>query len=1042
MKNRRLISIKLGPMAMSMLIAAAVSPAFAEEVDFNRDVRPILSDKCFRCHGPDDSSREADLRLDEREGAVADLGGYAVVVPGNPDASEMILRMTADDEDLVMPPPDMKKPLTADEIEILRSWIEQGAPYAGHWAFEAPQRPALPELSEHGQTWVRNPIDYFVFARMERAGLSPSPIADRITLLRRLHLDLTGLPPSLKEADRFERGGKGQSYEKRVKELLASPHYGERWARHWLDAARFADSDGYEKDKQRSVWFWRDWVIQALNADKPYDRFVIEQIAGDLLPEAGQDELVATGFLRNSMVNEEGGADPEQFRVEGIFDRMDAIGKAILGLTTQCAQCHTHKYDPLSHSEYYGMFAFLNGVEEATATVYTKPEQEHQASLYRRIRSIEDELKASRDPWQKEMIDWASEVAVDQPVWTVIKPTKMPYEGQKFRLLDDDSIISESYAPTRNTAEFQAIVDTDQITGIRLEVLTHPQLPRGGPGRSIYGTGALTEFAVYVEPTDGSIERSKIKLAEATADVNPSHTEIGYPYRDTRKKEGDDRVTGRIEYAIDDDPKTAWTTDSGPATRNQPRKAVFVAETPFGFASGATISFVMVQNHGGWNSDDNQNNLLGRYRFSITTDPAPQADPLPQHVRELVKKSADQWTDDERDIVFGFWRTTIPAWQKENSEIERLYAQMPEGSSQLVVLERERKRPSHVLNRGDFLNLGPVAEPDVPAFLHPFPEGADRDRLGFALWLVDRRSPTTARTIVNRIWQAYFGTGLVETPEDLGSQSPPPSHPALLDWLAVELMESNWSLKHLHELIVNSATYRQSSNVSEELESIDPRNRLLARGARIRVEAEIVRDIALKASGLLNDAVGGPSVYPPAPDFLFQPPASYGPKNWNTSSEGEQYRRGLYVHAYRSVQYPPLQVFDAPKGDAACVRRVRSNTPLQALTLLNETQFVQFARALGERVLRESSRDDDERIEYAFRLCVTRKPTQGEVIVLRDLLEKSRDHYQQSPDLVTELLSNGTQQEKVPAGVAATELAAWTIVSRALLNLDETITKQ
>jgi len=503
------------------------------------------------------------------------------------------------------------------------------------------------------------------------------------------------------------------------------------------------------------------------------------------------------------------------------------------------------------------------------------------------------------------------------------------------------------------------------------------------------------------------------------------------------------RVTGPVEYAIDGKEETAWGTDAGPGRRNRPRKAVFTAEKPIGNPGGSLLTFYLSQKHGGWNSDDNQSHNLGRFRLSITQVAEATADPLPQNVREILALPAAQRTPAQLKAVFGFWRTTVPEFQEANARIEQLWQTHPQGSSQLALVAREEMRETHMLTRGDFLKPGKTVAPGVPAFLNPLPKDAPPNRLTFAKWLVDRESPTTARSQVNRIWQTYFGTGLVSTSEDLGKQSEAPSHPELLDWLAVELMERSWSLKAMHRLIVNSATYRQSSRISPELLARDPYNRLLARGPRFRVEAEVVRDIALAASGLMNPKIGGPSVYPPAPDFLFLPPVSYGPKNWYEAKDADRYRRALYTFRFRSVPYPVLQNFDAPNGDSSCVRRSRSNTPLQALTTLNEPLFLESAQALALQTLSEGGATDGQRLAYAFRRCVARTPTPQESAELLSLLRKQKQRLAEGWTSPWDLAGfDATKAPKMPKGSTPVQLAAWTMVSRVLLNLDETITKE
>ncbi len=1045
------------PLVVFLIAVAYASGSFAAEpshIDFARDVQPILKSRCFSCH--DSRKHRGDLRLDVRTNTLrGGESGKPAVVPGNSQKSELLRRITTSNEDEVMPPSG--KRLSDAQVKLLRDWIDSGAawpdalagedaPWKRHWAFRAPVRPPLPavrgEPSPDAAEWVRNPIDRFILTRLEKEGLQPSSEADRITLLRRLSLDLIGLPPSIAEVDAFLADKSEEAYEKVVDRLLASPHYGERWGRHWLDAARYADSDGFEKDKSRQVWFYRDWVINALNRDLPYDQFIIEQLAGDLLPNATQDQKVATGFLRNSMINEEGGVDPEQFRMEAMFDRMDAIGKSILGLTIQCAQCHNHKFDPLTQAEYYKMFAFLNNDYEANIVVYTPDEQMRRADIFRQIHAIENELRQHHPDWRQRMHAWEDAVKNNQPKWLVVQPEvdEESTGGQKYLPLADGSFLAQSYAPTKHTGRMRVKTDVQNITAFRLEQLNDANLPLGGPGRSIYGTSALTEFKVQAAPADKNGKAEWVKFVKATADVNPPETPLASIYDD---KSGKKRVTGPVSYAIDGNNDTAWGIDVGPGRRNQPRKAVFLAEKPISHPQGTILTVHLTQNHGGWNSDDNQNHNLGRFRLSITTQPGAEADPLPQRVRDVLAIPQEQRTPAQEGTVFSYWRTTVPEWKDSNERIETLWKQHPEGSSQLVLQTRGQPRETHILKRGDFLKPAEKVSPGVPGFLQPLPQNAPPNRVTFARWLVDRRSPTTARAIVNRVWQTYFSTGLVATSEDLGIQSEAPSHPELLDWLAVEFMERGWSLKKLHKLIVCSATYRQSSHLTPELQRRDPYNRLLARGPRFRVEGEIVRDIALSASGLLNPTIGGRSVFPPLPTFLVLPPASYGPKVWPEDKGPNRYRRGLYTFRYRSVPYPMLQTFDAPNGDVSCVRRVRSNTPLQALMTLNEPVFLECARALALRALSDGGATDEERLVYAFRRCVSRPPTNAEKGELLNLLGKQRERFARPEAKPWELAANDpTHPPQLPKSATPAQAAAWTVVSRVLLNLDETISKE
>ncbi|MBI4659177.1 MAG: DUF1549 domain-containing protein [Verrucomicrobia bacterium] len=931
---------------------------------------------------------------------------------------------------------------TADDSSKAASPV--GKSNEGHWAFCAPTRPKVPEVKT--PDWIHTPIDHFVLARLEKEAVQPSPQADKTTLLRRLSLDLIGLPPTIAEIDAFLADQSSDAYEKQVERLLNSPHYGERWGRHWLDAARYADSDGFEKDKPRSIWTYRDWVINALNRDLPYDRFVIGQVAGDLLPNSSQDDLVATGFLRNAMLNEEGGVDPEQFRMEAMFDRMDCIGKSILGLTIQCAQCHDHKYDPIKQEDYYRLFAFLNNDHEASLVTYTSQQQMKVAELTRQMRALEENLRHITPDWQERMNRWEDLVRGDQPEWVAVRCVNAGDNGERFYYYDDGSIRAASYAPTKWTAHFRGTNNLPFIGAFRLEQLTDPNLPSGGPGRSIKGMAALSEFKVEAVDANNPTNKVQVKFLKATADFSNPEKPLESEFDD---RSGKKRTYGPVELAIDGNADTAWGIDAGPGRRNQPRKAVFIPEKPLTFAHGVELNFRFQQNHGGWNSDDNQNHNLGRFRLSVTSATNAVADPVPASVREIFAMPREQRSPAQIATVFSFWRTTVPEFRHTNEKIEALWKEWPEGTPTLTFAAREGRRPgdeprtTHMLKRGDWLKPGQEVTFGVPAFLHPLPPEADRSRLGLAQWLVDRKSPTTARVFVNRVWQAYFGNGLVNTPEDFGVRCEDPSHPELLDWLACEFMDSGWRIKSLHRSIVKSAAYQQSSRVTPELQSKDPYNRMLARGPRFRVEAEIVRDIALSASGLLNPAIGGRSVYPPAPEFLFQPPASYGPKVWKEETGADRYRRGLYVFKFRSVPYPMLQSFDAPNGDFSCVRRQRSNTPLQALTTLNETGFVECAQALARLVVEAGGKTDAERMSYAFRRTLGRAPTDEERQELLALLERQKQHIAEGWINPFELATGKNEvPTNLPRGVTPAQLAAYATVSRVLLNLDETITKE
>jgi hypothetical protein len=1039
---------------LTLLVAAAVGQNSVtqnkknlEKPDFERDVQPILAANCYKCHGP--KVQMARLRLDAKRTALAGGQSGKVILPGSADKSILYQRISGLSKQERMPMGPTA--LGPEEISTIRNWINQGADWPDnvgvqiselnpHWAFVPPVKPVVPPVKEPRR--AHNPIDNFILAKLNANSLGPSPEADKATLLRRLSLDLIGLPPSIEELNTFLSDETSSAYEKQVDRLLASPHYGERWGRVWLDGARYADSNGYEKDAPRSMWSYRDWVIRALNKDLPYNQFIVDQIAGDLLPHPTQDQVVATGFLRNSMVNEEGGVDPEQFRMEAMFDRMDAIGKGILGLTIQCAQCHNHKFDPLKQEEYYRMMAFLNNTNEASAIVYNPDQLMKRAKLLAERTEIEDTLRHGDNSWQGKMTAWENSIAHNQPDWTIIRPEvdDISTGGSRYLPQPDGSFLVLGYAPPIHKVKFTAKLDTSNIKALRLELLTDPNLPCGGPGRSINGTGVLTEFEAEAAPANDPTKFKKIKFVAASSDFEPPTAPLAARYQ---VKSGAVKLGGSAQLAIDGKDNTGWNIDAGPGLRNQSRKAVFVSDQPIGYPGGTVLQIYLNQRGGNEEKDDDGQNSLGRMRLSFTTSDHAVADPVPSDVREILSIPADQRSPGQMRTVFSYWRQQVPEWRAANDQISALWREYPEGTSQLVLSKRSDARETHLLKRGNFLTPDRVVSPGVPAFLPQMPADTSPDRLAFANWLAARNSPTTARSIVNRVWQSYFGTGIVASSENFGTQSDPPSHQELLDWLAVQFMDEGWSLKKLHRLIVTSATYRQSSQATPDMLAKDPSNRLLERGPRFRVDAEIVRDIALDASGLLDSKIGGPSVHPFAPEFLFLPPASYAKKSWVEDHGPDRYRRALYTFRFRSTPYPILQAFDAPNGDIACVRRPRSNTPLQALATLNEPIFVESARALALRTLKAGGRTDSERLSYAFRLCVARKPTAQEQLLMLSFLRKQESRLSTGWLSARDLTGfTTTEKSPLPATANPNQWAAWTALSRVLLNMDETITKE
>ena len=994
---------------------AAYINAPIQSVDFARDIEPMFKARCIQCHNA--AKAMGGLRLDERSEALK------VIKPGKSKESRLIHRVLGEGGEPRMPM--VGDPLNEDQITRLKAWIDQGAAWSEvksastaasathvkHWAFVVPKRPQVPEVAL--KSWVRTPIDNFVLAALSKNKLTPSAEADKATLIRRLSLDLTGLPPGVDEVDRFLADTSPGAYESLVDRLLASPHYGERWARWWLDAARYADSNGFEKDRARSMWPYRDWVINAMNRDLPFDQFTIEQLSGDLLPNPTLDQRVATGFLRNSMINEEGGVDPEQFRIEGVIDRVDAVGKAFLGLTVACAQCHSHKFDPIPHDEYYKFFAFLNKDDEPDLEVPDAKLTAKRNEILSAIAKIQDDLLAKHSGLRETSTRWEERERMrTQPEWMPLKAADFSgSNGVKADFLPDNSIRVRRYLYGDANYVIKFKTEMKGITGIRVELLNDPNLPRTGPGSSSEGLCVLSEIAVTANPAGNADLKTKVEIAGATADFS----QAGAP----------------VAQAFDGNPKTGWGIDAGPGRRNQPRQAVFVFKAPIGFETGTELTVQLLQKIG-------RNLNIGRFRISVTSAVDPKADSLTARISRIMSIPVAGRNEEERRELFSHFLATDVQFGESVKAIDELMKGWPYGPTTLALVECETPRETHIFKRGDWKRLGEAVTPDTPSFLHRMPQGAPRNRLGLAKWIVDKENPLTARVIVNRVWQQYYGAGLVTSPEDFGSRSEMPSHPELLDWLAVEFRENGWSLKKLHKLIVTSATYRQSSKLNPSLLEADAYNRWLSRAPRVRVDAEVVHDIALAAGGLLSPKIGGPSVFPPIPDGVLS--LGYGdPMKW-TNSEGEdRYRRGMYTFWKRSVPYPSLAVFDMPNADVACTRRVRSNTPLQSLTLLNDKVFMEAAQAMALRVWK-SSADDRQRMRYAFKLCMAREPDQVELRRLMAALATQYANFAGSTAAAVYVAS--ADLEKIPEDLDLHKVAAWTMISRALLNLDETITRK
>ena len=1000
----------LGVTAFTLPVTALTLSTHAASPDFNTEVRPILAANCFKCHGPDDKTRDAGLRLDTQ------AGGHTAIKPGDPSASELFKRVTHDDPDERMPPPESNFTLTDTQIETLREWIEAGANYEAHWAFIPPKQAAPPAVAD--ESWVRNAIDRFVLARLEREGLSPSQEADRYALIRRLTLDLTGLPPTIEETDAFVNDADPLAYEKVVDRLLKSPRYGERWARLWLDLARYADTNGYEKDRPRSIWPYRDWVIRALNADMPFDQFSIEQLAGDMLPNPTLDQRVATGFHRNTMLNEEGGIDPLEYRFYAMVDRVSTTGSIWFGMSVGCAQCHTHKYDPITQTEYYATMAYLNNADEPDLAVVDESIRKQRTEIEARIAKLEAGLPDRFPPAKgkpaaakyraanlnAKLNEWIAKEEKGATDWTTILPVEMKTNLPKLETLEDGSILSTGDVTKRDVFDlkFKLAGFKAPITALRLEVLPDERLPANGPGRC------------YYEGRKGDFFLSELK---AVANSKP-HAFKGGSHSFGKISIGSGKADAPNVY--DGDGSTGWSTST---QQGKPHQLVLNLKEPIPANAELNIEMLFERHFAA---------SLGRFRLSASTATGEvKASKLPVEVEAALAKG-NKRSDVEKALLKKQFLSVAPELAQQRKQIENLRKSLPKAPETMVLLERaaDNPRPTHRHHRGEYLKTEEKVSPGLVEALSSVTERAPKDRLEFARWLASEQNPLAARVTVNRAWQAIFGRGIVSTVDDFGTQGEAPSHPQLFDWLAVEFMNRGWSFKELHRLLVTSATYRQSSKVSAELHARDPDNILLARGPRFRVEAETVRDIALAASGLLSRKMGGPGVYPPQPASVTG--LAYGKTKWNVSKGGDRYRRSLYTFVKRTAPFAAYLAFDGPTGENCIPQRNRSNTPLQALTLLNDEMFYEAAREFGRTAVSDNA-NPEQTAKNFFRRCLTRPPSKTELKRILDYRDAQ----------LARLQKGEIDARKINGSNAAdTDQAAWTLVARAILNLDETITKQ
>ncbi len=1177
------------------LLGSALPAGAADKVDFNYDIQPILSSKCFHCHGPDEKSREAKLRLDIREEALKERDGIRAIVPGDLAASDLVERIMSKDKDEVMPPPKEGHPLEPREIELLKRWIAQGAEYKAHWSFVKPVRAAVPEVRSQkpevrGQKPdVANPIDAFIHARLAKAGLAMSPEADRHTLIRRMSFDLIGLPPTPAEVDAFVADSirDPQSAIRNLADrLLASPAYGERWARLWLDLARYADSTGYGSDKFRlNIWPYRDWVIGAFNRNLPYDRFTTEQLAGDLLPDATPEQMAATAFHRNTMTNVEGGSIDEEWRVAAVKDRIATTGQVWMGLTVGCAQCHTHKFDPIPHKEYYSLFAVFNQTEDndredeaPTMPMPTADEQARREKLQADIAALEAQMNSGSAELEEEQHVWEGQMA-RKVEWRALHVVEaMAGEGRKIDTLSDGSLIVRGPDAAAENYVVRAQAPAQPVSALRLEALPDASLPGKGPGRAANGNAVVSEVRVSLAPAvpkpvrgrfvrvelpgnEKMLALAEVQVFQAGANVAAkgraaqSSTDFGSPAQlandgntegdffkgksvtHTRKEKNpwwevafaedqdidaitiwnrtDGDVGSRLAdfkvtildaarkplwektvasapkpnaqfpvpgardlglrnasadfsqtgfdaaRAIDGDERTGWAFGTG---TGRPHAAVFELREPVSAKPGDVFVVTLVQAHG-------DQHTLGRFRLSATAAPTPVRE-LPPSIMTTLALEPTERTPQQREELAKYYRPLSQQFAALSKQIEGKKAELAKVVSVKLPVLRERpagkQRETFVMNKGNYLSPGEKVQPGLfSVFAEAIPQGAPMNRLAAAQWILSPENPLTARVAVNRFWAQLFGIGIVETEEDFGSQGALPTHPELLDWLAVAFsspkansatqpsiappasapalsreasalntqLSMGWDVKALLKLMVTSATYRQSSHVTPELLQQDPRNRLLAHFPRRRLDAEAVRDQALALSGLLSRKIGGPSVYPPQPAGLWNVAFNGGQNAYPTSQGEDAHRRGLYTFWRRTMPYPSMTTFDAPSRETSTVRRIPTNTPLQAFVTMNDPVFVEASQALAQRIVKEGGADTAARIRWALKLALARPADPKQAAALQSLYDAELANYRANAEAAKKLAG------PLPPGADAAELAAWTVVANVLLNLDGVLMK-
>ncbi|MCB9782828.1 MAG: DUF1553 domain-containing protein [Candidatus Omnitrophica bacterium] len=1149
------------------------------KVDFRKQIRPILSNKCFLCHGPDEEDRKAGLRLDLKEHAFGERkSGKHPIVPGDLEASLVYHRITTTDEADRMPPAGFEKQLTQEEIDLITQWIAEGAHWEQHWSFVPPKRPEIPETQL--TDWAKNPIDSFVLSKLEENGLEPTKEADRRSLIRRLYLDLTGIPPTPQELHRFLEDDSPDAYEKEVDRLISSPHYGEEMARRWMDLARYADTHGYHIDSERYMWRWREWVINAFNNNKPFDEFTVEQLAGDLLDHPTLDQKIATGFNRNHMINYEGGAIPEEYRTQYVFDRVQTMGTTWMGLTLECAKCHDHKYDPVSQKEFYQFTAFFNTISEKgldgqrgnAEPMIKAPDEEQRTKLAAydsQISDLKTELDRPIPELDEAQSKWENEVSQKlQDRWTALNPSSATsIEGASMRVLEDKSVLTSGANPEKDVYEVVFPETLANVQAIRLEALTDESFVEGGTGRSENANFVLSEFEVELKNDAQPDQVNKVELIEAQADHSQEGFDIanaidgnaetgwgvdGYELRENRsaiftpktpistgegihlkvrlKHESQyaGHNIGRFRVSVSSDPTMApssfgkWYV-SGPfkavdgqtayKTAYEPEQSIDLEATyedgrqkwtlatpmyedgkihPLSGDVAATYLYRTIQSPSDrsmklsvgsndavkvWlnghvvhdndvqrgvddqrdevvlNLSKGENQLLMKVvnygnQYAFFFDKAEeQMGEYPTEIETILTLAKEDRSEGQKEQLRNFYRqTNSPEWREQKQQLADLEQKRKEFDESIpttmVMSEMSEPRETHFLVRGQYDQPGDVVHAAIPAVFPALPEKTEPNRLGLAKWLVSDKHPLTARVTVNRYWQHYFGTGIVKTAEDFGSQGEWPSHPELLDWLAVEFMESDWDVKHIQKLIVTSAAYRQASVITPDRLEKDPKNRLISRGPRYRLEAELVRDNALAIAGLLNRKIGGSSVKPYQPEGLWEEVAygsGFSAQSYDRDDGSDLYRRGMYTFWKRQCPPPGMLVFDAPNREVCTSRRERTNTPLQALALMNDPVYLEAARVLAQRMMIEGGGTPQAKVAYAFERATCRLPNEKETEILLNIYGKQLEDYRSDTEAAEKFVSVG--ESPIPENLDKADLAAWTTVASMILNLDEAITK-